>query len=123
MSRPIYENIDAYIASCEPNVQPLLQELRSFIRKHAPEASEKISWAMPTFFLNGNLIHFAAQKKHIGIYPGPSGIEAFTADFEKLGLKYSKGAVQFPFNKPLPWDLIQSIVEYRVNENTDINKK
>ncbi len=123
MSRPIYENIDEYIASCEPAVQSKLQELRNFIKKFAPEASEKISWAMPTFFLNGNLVHFAAQKKHIGLYPGPSGIEAFTADFERLGLKYSKGAVQFPIDKPLPWDLIQSIVEHRVNENIEIKSK
>ncbi|MGL4484505.1 MAG: iron chaperone [Anaerovoracaceae bacterium] len=117
MSRQIYDNIDDYIAACQPSVQPILQELREFIKKHAPEASEKISWSMPTFYLSGNLIHFAAAKKHIGLYPGASGIENFIADFEKLGLKYSKGAVQFPLGKPLPWELIQRIVEFRVKEN------
>ncbi len=117
MPRPTYDTIDAYIATCTPPVQAILQELRSFIHKYAPEATEKISWAMPTFFLNGNLIHFMAYKKHIGLYPGASGIENFAAEFVALGLKYSKGAVQFPIDKPLPWDLIQRIVAFRVKEN------
>ena len=117
MPRTIYKNIDDYIEACEPNVQPTLKELRNFIKKHAPQASEKISWAMPTFFLKGNLVHFAAHKNHIGFYPGSSGIEAFGSEFEKSGYKYSKGAVQFPIDKPLPWNLIQRIVELRVSEN------
>lgn len=112
-----YNNIDEYIESCETHVQPVLQELRNHIKSYAPHAIEKISWAMPTFFLKGNLVHFAAHKSHIGFYPGASGIEAFVSDFKRLGYKYSKGAVQFPFDKPLPWDLIQRIVEFRVNEN------
>ncbi len=112
------KTIDEYIASCAPTVQQSLQELRGFIKRYAPEATEKISYGMPTFFLNGNLIHFAAQKKHIGLYPGSSAIIHFAADFDTYAYKYSKGAVQFPLDQPLPWDLIQRIVEFRVGENT-----
>ena len=79
---------------------------------------KKISDSMPCFYLNGNLVYFTAQKNHIGFYPCASGIANFTADFETLGLKYSKGAVRFPLDKPLPWELIQRIVEFRVKENT-----
>lgn len=117
MPRPEYANIDEYIATCEPSVQNILKDLRSFIKKYAPEATEKISWAMPTFFYHGNLVHFMAHKKHIGFYPGANGIEQFITDFDAAGYKYSKGAVQFPIDKPLPWDLIQRIVEFRVGEN------
>lgn len=119
MARTVYSNIDEYIASCEPGIQPTLRELRNFIKELVPQATEKISWGMPTFYLNGNLVHFALHKNHIGFYPGASGIEAFISDFEKLKYKYSKGAVQFPLGRPLPWDLIQRIVEFRVNENTE----
>ncbi len=110
--------IDAYIAACDAPIQPVLHELRALIQECAPEASEKISYGMPTFYLNGNLIHFAAQKHHIGLYPAPSGIAYFAKEFDRLGLKYSKGAVQFPKNKPLPAGLIREIVRYRVEENT-----
>ncbi len=117
MPRPAYSNIDEYIGSSESSVQPILQEIREFIKKLAPDAKEKISWSMPTFYLNGNLIHFMAHKKHIGIYPGVSGIENFINDFEERGFKYSKGAVQFPLDKPIPWDLLQRIVEFRIKES------
>lgn len=110
--------IDEYIASCDPSVQPVLKELRAFIKQYTPEATEKISYSMPCFYLNGNLVYFSAAKKHIGFYPCPSGIAHFAAEFEALGLKYSKGAVQFPMGKSLPWDLIRQIVEFRVWENT-----
>lgn len=117
MPRPTFNNIDEYIAACELAVAPILEELRAFIRQYAPDAAEKISWSMPTFYLHGNLVHFAAAKKHIGFYPGASGIASFTSDFDRLGLKYSKGAVQFALGKPLPWELIRNIVEFRVGEN------
>ena len=117
MPQTTYSTIDEYIATCERPVQSVLQELCAFIKKLAPEAREKISYGMPTFYYNGNLVHFAAQKKHIGFYPTPSGIENFTADFDAHGLKYSKGAVQFPIDKPLPWELIERIVKFRVKEN------
>lgn len=107
--------IDAYIAQFSPEIQEKLQSLRKSIRETAPDTGEKISYGMPTFTLNGNLVHFAAYKTHIGFYPTPSGIEAFK---EKLSeYKYSKGAVQFPISKPLPFDLVQEIVAFRVSEN------
>lgn len=118
MSKPSYNTIDEYIAACEPSVQPVLKELRAFIKKRAPDATEKISYSMPCFYLNGNLVYFAAMKNHIGLYPCASGIANFTEDFEALGFGYSKGAVRFPQDKPLPWELIERIVAFRVKENT-----
>ena len=110
------DSIDDYILNCHPDVQARLQQLRMVIKEAAPEATEKISWKMPTFVLNGNLVFFAAFKKHIGFYPLPSGIEAFKD--ELLEYKSSKGSVQFPLNKPLPFDLISRMVKARVDENT-----
>lgn len=110
-----YSTVDEYIAQYDQKTQETLQELRSFIRNLVPQATEVISWQMPTFRLNGNLVHFANNKKHIGFYPGASGIAAFSDKFGDY--KWSKGAVQFPSNKPLPYDLIKEIVLYRVKEN------
>ncbi len=110
-------NIDEYIATFPPDVQKILNMLRATIQKAAPDATEKISYAMPTFYLNGNLVHFAAYKNHIGFYPAPSGIEAFEKELSVY--KTSKGAVQFPINKPLPFALITKIVRYRVKENLE----
>lgn len=110
-------SIDEYISTCDVAVQAVLRELRQVIKSQAPEAMEKISYGMPTFYLNGNLVHFAAQKRHIGFYPTPSAIEKFREDFEAYGFKYSKGAVQFPIGKVLPWELIERIVRFRVMEN------
>lgn len=112
-----FKSIDEYILLFSPDVQEKLQSLRTVINESAPEAEEKISWQMPTFVLHGNLVHFAAHKKHIGFYPGPSGIEEFR---DKLaGYKSSKGAVQFPQEKPLPYELICQIVKFRVAENLE----
>ena len=99
------ESIDDYILNCHPDVQEKLQQLREIIKEAAPEATEKISWKMPTFVLNGNLVFFAAFKKHIGFYPLPSAIEAFKDELSEY--KYSKGSVQFPLNKLLPIELIR----------------
>lgn len=110
-----YQTIDEYISLFSPEVQKILQELRSVIKEAAPDAQVKISWQMPTFFLHGNLVHFAAQKKHIGLYPGASGIENFKHQFAEY--KYSKGAVQFPIHKPIPFELVREIVKFRVKEN------
>jgi uncharacterized protein YdhG (YjbR/CyaY superfamily) len=109
------QTIDEYIAACPAEVQPLLQQIRLTIRAAAPDAQEAISYQMPTFKLHGNLVHFAAYKKHIGFYPAPSGIEAFKD--ELAGYASSKGAVQFPLDQPLPHDLISRIVTFRVAEN------
>ena len=109
------KDITEYI-SCGPvEVQSTLEQLRETIRKAAPDAVEKISYGMPAFFLNGSLVYFAVCKNHIGFYPTPSGIIAFRK--ELLQYKTSKGAVQFPINKPLPFKLIFDIVRFRVQEN------
>jgi uncharacterized protein YdhG (YjbR/CyaY superfamily) len=107
--------IDDYIAAFPDGIQIKLRKLRAAIHDAAPDALEKISYGMPTFYLNGNLVHFAAFKNHIGFYPAPSGIEAYQEELAKY--QTSKGAVQFPLDKPLPIGLIQEIVRFRVVEN------
>lgn len=109
------KNMDEYIAGFPAEVQDLLQQVRTTIRKAAPKAEEAMSYAMPTFKLNGNLVHFAAYKNHIGFYPTPSGIEAFKEELSAY--KSSKGAVQFPIDQRLPLSLISKIVKFRVQEN------
>ncbi len=109
------QNIDEYIAGFPQEVQEKLEKIRGTIRAAAPEAKEKISYGMPAFTLNGNLVYFAAFKSHIGFYPIPSGIEKFE---EELSIyKQGKGSVQFPLDEPIPYDLITRIVEFRVQEN------
>lgn len=112
--------IDVYISKYPEEIQKMLQELRLVIQESAPEATEKISYQMPTYYLNGNLVHFAVNKNHIGFYPAPSGIEAFEEALKPY--KYSKGAIQFPFDKPIPYDLIRRIVKHRVEENLSKKK-
>ncbi len=107
--------IDAYIAQYSPEFQARMNVLRETIREVVPGAGEKISWGMPTFTLHGNLVHFAANKAHIGFYPGSSGVERF---LDKLaGFTTTKGGIQLPMNKPLPLDLVREIVRYRAEEN------
>lgn len=110
-----FESIDEYIDQFPMVVRPMLQKLREVIKEAAPEAIEKISYQMPTFVLHGNLVHFAGYKNHIGFYPTPSGIEVFKEALS--GYKSAKGSVQFPIDKPLPYELIREIVKYRVEEN------
>lgn len=107
--------IPAYISGFPEDVQQKLQQVYNTIRKAAPKATEKISYAIPTFYLEGNLVHFAAYKNHIGFYPGPSGLKPFQQEIVKY--KHSKGAVQFPIEKPMPLRLIAKIVTLRVQEN------
>jgi len=107
--------IDEYIMQFSPEVQKILEQLRQTIKDAAPEAEEKISYQMPTFYLFGNLVHFAAYKNHIGFYPSPTGIDAFKNELSQY--KSSKGAVQFPIQEPLPLELIKMIVAFRVVEN------
>ncbi len=111
-----FTTIDEYIAQQPADVQPILQEIRAVIRQAAPEATEKISYQMPTFHLNGNLVHFAAYQHHIGFYPTPSGTEQFAQELS--GYKRAKGSVQFPLDRPMPYDLIRRMVEFRAAENT-----
>ena len=110
-----YHNIDEYIALFPDDVRQILTKIRTVIRECAPQATETINYAIPTFQLNGNLVHFAGFQKHIGFYPTPGGIEKFMdelAPYEK-----AKGSVQFPLDKPIPYDLIRRITEFRVQQN------
>ena len=109
-------SIDAYIAGFPQEVQSLLEQVRQTIRNAAPQAEETISYQMPTFKLYGNLVHFAAFKHHIGFYPSSSGIEHFKDDLSAY--KGAKGSVQFPLDQPIPYELIEKIVDFRVQENT-----
>ena len=111
---PPAASIDAYIADFPDAIQTLLEQMRLTIQKAAPGATEKMSYGIPTFDLNGNLVHFAAFPKHIGFYPGPSGISEFAS--ELAAYKSSKGAVQFPLESALPLKLVTKIVKFRVKE-------
>jgi Uncharacterized conserved protein len=109
--------IDEYIAAFPVDTQKVLAELRALIKAAAPGATESISYAIPTFDLNGrHLVHFAGYARHIGFYPIASGIEAFKEELKSF--KQGKGSAQFPLDQPLPRDLIRRIVEFRVRENT-----
>lgn len=115
-ARSTATTIDEYIAQFPPETRSVLQETRELIRSHAPGATETISYAIPTFDLNGrHLVHFAAYPRHIGFYPIPTGMEAFKEELSRY--KTGKGSVQFPLDEPLPRDLITRIVEFRVAEN------
>ncbi|MEP7371785.1 MAG: DUF1801 domain-containing protein [Chitinophagaceae bacterium] len=114
-------SIDEYIAGFPGEVQAILEKLRATIKKAAPEAKETINYAIPTFTLEGNLVHFAAFKNHIGFYPAPSGIVAFKKELSVY--EGAKGSVQFPMDKPLPLGLVTRIVKFRVKENTEKAKK
>ncbi|GGC86298.1 iron chaperone [Enterococcus wangshanyuanii] len=108
--------IETYISECPPERQEKLQQLYNQIKELVPQATEKMAYGMPTFYLNGNLVHFANAKNHIGFYPAPSAITAFKEELSVY--KTSKGAIQFPLDSPLPMDLIKEIVLFRVGENT-----
>ena len=114
-TRKAARNIDEYIAGFPDDVQKILQKIRTTIRKAAPDAEEAISYQIPTFTLHGNLIHFAAFKNHIGLYPTPRGAEEFKAELS--GYEGGKGTVRFPLDKPIPFALIGRIVKFRVKEN------
>jgi uncharacterized protein YdhG (YjbR/CyaY superfamily) len=118
------KNIDDYITRFPTDVQDILQKIRTIIKEAAPAAEERISYQMPTFYLRGNLVHFAAFKNHIGFYPTPSGIEQFKDELSPY--KGAKGSVQFPLDqpgRPIPYDLIRRIVEFRVREASEKAKK
>lgn len=112
-----HQSIDEYIASYPKATQEILEQVRATIQKAAPNATEAIRYAIPTFILNGNLVHFAAFKNHIGFYAAPTGNGAFKAELSVY--KGGKGSVQFPINQPMPLELITRIVQFRVRENTD----
>lgn len=110
-----FHSIDEYIATFPEDVQKKLNDIRAVIKSAAPEAQEKISYQMPTFYLAGNLVHFAAFKHHIGFYPAPQGIEEFQQELSAY--KGAKGSVQFPLDRPIPFDLITRIVKFRAEQN------
>jgi uncharacterized protein YdhG (YjbR/CyaY superfamily) len=120
-SRKVPKTIDEYIASFPRNVKTILEELRRTIKDSAPEAEEAISYGMPAFKLNGNLVFFAAFKNHIGFYPTASAIETFKEELPDY--EVSKGTIRFPMDKPIPFDLVRRIVSYRVKENMDKRKQ
>jgi len=107
-------NIDEYISSFPGEVQEILKTVRDAIKKAAPDAEEAIKYQIPTFVLNGNLVHFGAFKNHIGFYPTSSGIQAFEQELSQY--KSAKGSVQFPIEEPMPLSLIDRIVRFRVDE-------
>jgi uncharacterized protein YdhG (YjbR/CyaY superfamily) len=111
-SDTVAANIDDYIAGHPPKIRTRLSAMRRTIRKHAPDAEERISYRIPTFYLDGNLVHFAAFERHVGFYPGAAGIAAFQKAL--AGYTSAKGSVQFPHDEPLPLELVAEIVKFRV---------
>jgi uncharacterized protein YdhG (YjbR/CyaY superfamily) len=113
--RQEYKTVDEYIRDFPPDVQKILEKMRQIVREVAPEAAESISYGMPAFKLNGKpLVYFAGFAKHIGFYPIPTGIEAFSKELAPY--KQGKGSVQFPLDKPIPYDLVKKIVAFRVQD-------
>ena len=116
-NKTTFKDIDEYIASFPKDTQEMLEKLRMTIREAAPDAEETINYGVPTFTLKGNLVHFAAYKRHIGFYPAPTGIEKFKNELSAY--ERAKGSVQFPLDRPIPYDLISKIVTFRVKENLE----
>jgi uncharacterized protein YdhG (YjbR/CyaY superfamily) len=114
VSRNSANPVEEYIALFPAEIQEILRKIRQVIHDAAPDAEEAISYQMPTFKLNGNLVHFAAFKDHIGFFPTPSGVEAYP---ELMQYKTGKGTLQFPLDEPIPYDLIRRVVEFRLKEN------
>jgi uncharacterized protein YdhG (YjbR/CyaY superfamily) len=121
-SKKQLKTVDEYIAAFpKEEVQNILEKIRSTIRESAPKAQEAISYGIPAFSLNSkDLVYFGAWKNHIGFYPTPSGIEAFKKELAPF--KQQKGSIQFPLNKPIPYDLVKKIVRYRVTEISEVGK-
>ena len=120
-TRKRFKTIDEYIETFPEEVQSILEKMRQTIRRAAPEAEEAISYQIPTFKLNGNLVYFAAFKNHIGFYPTPSGIEAFKKELSPY--EGAKGSVQFPIEKPIPYGLVKKITMFRMKENLGKRRK
>lgn len=114
------KTIDEHIHTFAPETQAILEKVRQTIKSVAPQATEAISYGIPTFRLNGNLVHFAGYAHHVGFYPGSEAIEVFREEIK--GYKTSKGTIQFPFDKPIPYDLIKKITEFRVKQSLQKKK-
>lgn len=111
-----YETIDEYLKLYDGDVRERMVKMRELIHSCSPEITEKIAWGMPTFVLNGNLVHFSGEKRHMGFHPASSAIEAFSERLKAAGYKHSKGTVQLPYEKEMPWEIIREMVEFRVRE-------
>jgi uncharacterized protein YdhG (YjbR/CyaY superfamily) len=116
-----YSNIDEYIEATPEEIRSLLRTMRQTIQEAAPEATEKISYGIPTFTLNGNLVHFGGFKDHIGFFPTAAGVAAFASELEPYVI--SKGTIRLPLDKPLPLPLIRKIVKFRVRQNLERKTK
>jgi uncharacterized protein YdhG (YjbR/CyaY superfamily) len=114
-NRKQFKTVDEYIESFPKDIQDILRKIRTAIKAAIPDSEEKISYQMPTFYKNGNLVHYAVFKNHIGFYPTPSAIQSFKKEISKY--KWAKGSVQFPIEKPMPLKLISRIAKYRAKEN------
>ena len=117
---PKFSTAEEYIAAKPAEIQDRLHKMREAIRRAAPEAEERMSWRMPTFYLHENLVHFAAEKRHVGFHPTPSAILAFADRLKPY--KTSKGTVRFPYNEPIPYDLVEEMTRFRVKEVRDKRK-
>jgi uncharacterized protein YdhG (YjbR/CyaY superfamily) len=115
MAMKKYKTMHEYLDDFPPNIRKILKQLSSAIKSAAPQTEETMAYGVPTYKLNGNLVHFGAFKSHIGFFPTPSAIVAFKKELSKYNL--SKGTVQFPLDKPLPIGIIKRIVKYRVKQN------
>lgn len=115
------KTIDEYIEQYPIELQERMENIRAIVHEEVPEIEERMSWQMPTFYYYGNLVHFAVAKKHLGFYPGESGVSEF--DRELGEYNHSKGTIQFPHNKEIPYDLIRRIVQYRKTENEEEFRK
>jgi len=111
-----YKNVDEYIANFPSSTQDILQKVRGIIRKSLPDATEKISYGIPTYWRGRNLVHFGGYDKHISLYPGSVGVEAFANDLKDY--ETSKGTIKFPLDKPIPYDLIETITLYCGKNNS-----
>ena len=110
--RQVHQPIDEYILTQDEGIREHLQVVREAVRSVLPDATEKISWSMPTWWKGHNIIHFAAQKKHIGLYPGPEAVTHFAERLDRAGLKYNKGSIQIPYSDELPLELIEDIADW-----------
>ena len=106
------ETVEEYILAQDEGIRDQLRQVRTVLVSRLPDAKEKISWSMPTYWKDHNIIHFAAQKKHIGLYPGPEAVEHFSDKLNQAGLKYNKGSIQIPYSDELPLDLICEIADW-----------
>ncbi len=106
------ETVDAYILAQDEPIRFQLQQVRAVLKSALPDAEETISWSMPTYRKKHNIIHFAAQKRHIGLYPGPEAVAHFSKQLDQAGIKYEKGSIRIPFSASLPLDLVREIADW-----------